>query len=166
MHRVEAIILSHNNGHGASSAQCSQSSLHEGVTWEQNQSKQLWEQPLTSHTFKKHKLSLPGMHSQHHNAMNAIDAPIAYACCRHAGLHSWAGLRAGFHSEIQHGSKLQRYMQAVVHADAATKLSNAAMTVFVVAAAAVTEPKTWQLNDSHTPEIAMTANQVMQSTKL
>jgi len=33
-------------------------------------------------------------------------------------------------------------MQAVVHADAATKLSNAAMTVFVVAAAAVTEPKT------------------------
>jgi len=42
----------------------------------------------------------------------------------------------------------------------------AAITVFVVAAAAVTEPKTCQLNDSHTSEIAMTANQVTQLTML
>ena len=40
------------------------------------------------------------------------------------------------------------------------------VTFFCVAAAAVTEHKTGQLNDSHTPEIAMTANQGMQLTKL
>lgn len=40
------------------------------------------------------------------------------------------------------------------------------VTFFCVAAAAVTEHKTGQLNDSHTPEVAMTANQGMQLTKL
>ena len=40
------------------------------------------------------------------------------------------------------------------------------VTFFCVAAAAVTEHKTGQLNDSHTPEVAMTGNQGMQLTKL
>lgn len=40
------------------------------------------------------------------------------------------------------------------------------VTFFCVAAAAVTEHKTGQLNDNHTPEVAMTANQGMQLTKL
>jgi hypothetical protein len=40
------------------------------------------------------------------------------------------------------------------------------VTFFCVAAAAVTEHKTGQLNDSHTAEVAMTANQGMQLTKL
>jgi len=33
-------------------------------------------------------LSPPGMHKQHHNAMNAIQAAKAYACCRNAVLRS------------------------------------------------------------------------------
>ncbi len=68
---------------------------------------------------------------------------------------------------VQVDSEVQHYLQAVVHANAATTLSNACRyNSFCCCSAAVTEPKTCQLNDSYTSEIAMTANQVTQLTML